>query len=69
LQWIGENFKIALLSVTEGEDKPIKYPSLFSLAPVTVLTKIDLIEHLDWDIIQCRDYLRRIHPGVFIFEL
>ncbi len=66
---LGENFKIALLSVTEGEDKPIKYPTLFSLAPVTILTKIDLIEHLDWDITKCRDYLRRVHPGVFLFEL
>jgi hydrogenase nickel incorporation protein HypB len=66
---LGENFKIALLSVTEGEDKPIKYPTLFSQAPVVVLTKTDLIQYLDWDITKCRDYLRRIHPGVFIFEL
>jgi len=66
---LGENFKIALLSVTEGEDKPVKYPTLFSLAPVVILTKIDLIQHLDWDLVKCRDYLRRVHPGVFIFEL
>jgi len=66
---LGENFKIALLSVTEGEDKPVKYPSLFSLAPVVVLTKTDLIQHLDWDIAKCRNYLNRIHPGIFIFEL
>ncbi|MDD4873222.1 MAG: hydrogenase nickel incorporation protein HypB [Kiritimatiellae bacterium] len=66
---LGENFKIALLSVTEGEDKPVKYPSLFSLAPVVILTKTDLIQYLDWDITKCRDYLRHIHPGVFIFEL
>jgi len=66
---LGENFKIALLSVTEGEDKPVKYPSLFSLAPVVVLTKTDLIQYLDWDIAKCRNYLNRIHPGIFIFEL
>jgi hydrogenase nickel incorporation protein HypB len=66
---LGESFKVALLSTTEGEDKPLKYPTLFSLAPVVVLTKMDLVPHLDWNLARCREYLRRIHPGVFIFEL
>ena len=66
---LGEHFKVALLSVTEGEDKPAKYPSLFSLAPVAVVTKIYLLPHLDFDVRLCRDYLRRIHPGMFLFEL
>ncbi len=66
---LGETFKVALLSTTEGEDKPVKYPVLFSQAPVVVLTKMDLMPHLDWDLGKCREYLRRIHPGVFIFEL
>jgi hydrogenase nickel incorporation protein HypB len=66
---LGENFKVALLSCTEGEDKPVKYPSLFSLAPVAILTKMDIAPHLDWDLAKCREYLRRIHPGMFVFEL
>jgi hydrogenase nickel incorporation protein HypB len=66
---LGESFKIALLSTPEGEDKPVKYPALFSMAPVVVLTKMDLAEHLDWDVSKCREYLRRIRPGVFVFEL
>ncbi len=66
---LGEDFKIALLSVTEGEDKPVKYPSLFSQAPVVVLTKTDLIPHLDWDLARCRENLRTVRPGGFIFEL
>lgn len=66
---LGENFKVALLSTTEGEDKPVKYPTLFGLVPVVVLTKMDLAPHLDWNLAACRDYLRRIRPGVFIFEL
>ena len=66
---LGEHFKIALLSVTEGEDKPLKYPSLFSLAPVTVVTKTDLLPHLDFDMEACRENLRKIHPGMFVFEL
>jgi len=66
---LGENFKVALLSTAEGEDKPVKYPSLFAAAPVVVLTKMDLAPHLDWNLAKCREHLRRIHPGVFVFEL
>ncbi|HJO92330.1 MAG TPA: hydrogenase nickel incorporation protein HypB [Victivallales bacterium] len=66
---LGEDFKIALLSTTEGEDKPIKYPVLFSDARIAVLTKTDLIPHLDWDLKKCRQYMREINPGMFIFEL
>ena len=66
---LGENFKVALMSVTEGEDKPVKYPSLFTQAPVVVLTKTDLIPHLDWDLARCRTLLNRVHPGIFLFEL
>jgi hydrogenase nickel incorporation protein HypB len=66
---LGETFKIALLSTTEGEDKPVKYPTLFSTAPVAVLTKMDLAPHLDWDVAACRSCLRQVRPGVFIFEL
>lgn len=66
---LGEHFKIALLSVTEGEDKPVKYPSLFAQTPVVVLTKTDLIPHIDWDLAACRECLRQVRPGVFVFEL
>jgi hydrogenase nickel incorporation protein HypB len=66
---LGENFKVALLSTTEGEDKPLKYPTLFSMAPVTVLTKMDLMPHLDWNLSICRQNLMKIHPGVFLFEV
>ena len=66
---LGENFKVALLSTAEGEDKPAKYPALFAAAPVVVLTKTDLIPHLDWNATRCLDSLRRIHPGVYVFEL
>jgi len=66
---LGENFKVALMSVTEGEDKPAKYPSLFTQSPIIVLTKTDLIPHLDWDLSTCRDILQKVHPGIFLFEL
>lgn len=66
---LGEQQKIALLSVTEGEDKPLKYPVLFHDAPVALITKIDLLPHLDVDLEQIRQNLRKIRPDVRIFEL
>ncbi|MCF7790965.1 MAG: hydrogenase nickel incorporation protein HypB [Victivallales bacterium] len=66
---LGENFKIALLSTTEGEDKPVKYPVIFSDAKVVIMTKTDLIPHLNWDVKKCRNSIRQINPGVFVFEL
>lgn len=66
---LGETFKVALISTTEGEDKPLKYPALFSLAQVAVLTKTDLIPALDWNLAECRKALQSVHPGMFIFEL
>ena len=66
---LGEDFKVVLLSTTEGEDKPVKYPVIFSDAPVAIITKTDLIPHLDWDIKKCRKHIREINPGMFIFEL
>jgi hydrogenase nickel incorporation protein HypB len=66
---LGEHFKVALLSTTEGEDKPLKYPTVFSQAPVVVLTKMDLAPHIEWDGAACRANLRKVRPGVFVFEV
>ncbi len=66
---LGEHFKIALLSVTEGEDKPLKYPTLFTQAPVSVVTKTDLVPHLDCDMQLLRENLHKVHPGALLFEL
>ncbi len=66
---LGENIKIAVLSVTEGEDKPLKYPVIFHDAAASVVTKTDLIEHLDVDMGRYRDSLNKIQPGGRIFEL
>ncbi len=66
---LGEQLKIALLSVTEGEDKPLKYPVIFHDAPVSVVTKIDLLEHLDVDLDTCRESIRKVRPDAKIVEL
>jgi len=66
---LGENYKVVLLSVPEGEDKPLKYPVIFHDATASVITKCDLLEHLDVDMDKYRDSLGRIHPGGRTFEL
>lgn len=61
---IGENAKIAVLSVTEGEDKPLKYPLLFRVASGVVLTKTDLLPHLKFNIEACLGFIRQINPSI-----
>ena len=61
---LGERAKVAILSVTEGEDKPIKYPDMFAAAKLMVLNKIDLLPHLDFDVPKCIEYARRVNPGI-----
>lgn len=61
---LGEAAKIAILSVTEGEDKPLKYPDMFAAARLMVLNKIDLLPHLDFDVPRCIAYAQRVNPGI-----
>jgi len=65
---LGESEKIVLMSITEGEDKPAKYPLAFHLARVLVLTKMDLLPHLRFDLKLCRNYVKRINPKLEIIE-
>src|SRR4051812_46517514 len=64
---LGERAKVVLLSVTEGEDKPLKYPHVFRAARVMVLSKIDLLPHLDFDVERCLGYARQINPALEVF--
>ena len=66
---IGEDSKVAVLSVTEGEDKPVKYPLLFQEAKCAVVSKIDLLEHLDFDIDECVSNITKVNPRLPIFKL
>jgi len=66
---LGEDFKVTLLSVTEGADKPFKYPAIFSRAALTVITKTDLLPHLDFDLELAREQIRTLNPGGTILEL
>jgi hydrogenase nickel incorporation protein HypB len=66
---LGEKAKVAILSVTEGEDKPLKYPDMFAAAKLMVLNKIDLLPHLTFDVERCKAYARRVNPGIEFLEL
>ena len=66
---LGEHHKVAVLSVTEGEDKPQKYPHMFRAADVLVINKVDLLPHVDFDLEKCKNYARQVHPEIRIFEL
>ncbi len=66
---LGEASKVAILSVTEGEDKPIKYPDMFYAADLLLLNKIDLLPYLEFDIEKCIDYARQVNPGIQILKV
>ena len=61
---LGEAHKVAILSVTEGEDKPIKYPDMFRAASLMLLNKIDLLPYVDFNMDVAIDYARRVNPGI-----
>ncbi len=65
---LGESLRIALLSVTEGEDKPLKYPGLFNTADAAILTKLDLAEPCEFDRVAARANIDSVRPGMPVLE-
>lgn len=63
---LGEHHKVAVLSVTEGEDKPLKYPHMFAAASLMVLNKVDLLPHLNFDVKKCIASARQVNPQIEI---
>ena len=66
---LGEESRVVLLSVTEGEDKPLKYPTIFNTADVALITKIDLAGAVEFDMAAARDNIQRVRPGMQIIEV
>jgi hydrogenase nickel incorporation protein HypB len=66
---LGEHLKVVILSVTEGEDKPIKYPHIFRASEVMVLTKIDLLPYVQFDVERCIEYAHQVNPHMRIFQV
>jgi len=65
---LGEAYKVAILSVTEGEDKPLKYPDMFAAASLLLLNKCDLLPHLEFDVDQAIAYARRVNPRIEVIR-
>jgi hydrogenase nickel incorporation protein HypB len=66
---LGEDHKVAVLSVTEGEDKPLKYPHMFHAADLMLINKIDLLPYLRFDVEKCKNFAREVNPHIRILEL
>ncbi|HBK63169.1 MAG TPA: hydrogenase accessory protein HypB, partial [Cyanobacteria bacterium UBA11166] len=66
---LGESAKVVILSVTEGEDKPIKYPHIFRASDIMILNKIDLLPYVEFDVATCLDYARKVNPRLRIFQV
>ena len=66
---LGEAHKVVILSVTEGEDKPIKYPNMFHAADLMILNKVDLLPYLEFDMEQCIGFAKQVNPWIQIIQL
>ncbi len=66
---LGEAHKVVILSVTEGEDKPLKYADMFHAADLMIINKIDLLPHVDFNVGRCIEYARRINPDIEVLQL
>jgi len=66
---VGEDAKAMICSITEGEDKPIKYPLMFRTCDVVVVNKIDLLEHLDFDLDLLLDNIAAVNPGAEVMQV
>jgi hydrogenase nickel incorporation protein HypB len=66
---LGEAHKVVVLSVTEGEDKPLKYPDMFRAASLMLLNKVDLLPYLSFDVAKCIEYARRVNPEIEVMQV
>jgi len=66
---LGEKAKVLILSITEGEDKPIKYPHIFRASQVAIINKIDLLPYIEFDLDRCVNYARQVNPNIQIFQV
>jgi len=66
---LGEKNRIVIMSVTEGEDKPLKYPDMFMTSQICIINKIDLLPYLEFDVEKAKEYALRVNPKLKFFEL
>src|SRR5574337_1578212 len=66
---LGEAAKVVILSVTEGDDKPLKYPDMFAAAKLMLLNKVDLLPYVDFDVERCIAHARRVNPAIEVLQV
>lgn len=66
---LGENERVVIISVTEGDDKPIKYPDMFHGSQICIINKIDLLPYVNFDVEKAKDYARKVNPELKFFEV
>lgn len=66
---LGERSKVVIISVTEGTDKPLKYPHMFAAAGLVIINKIDLLPYVDFDLDKCGEYARAVNPRIKILPM
>lgn len=66
---LGERAKVVVLSVTEGEDKPAKYPHMFRACRLMLINKIDLLPHVRFDVERCIAYAREVNPDILVLQV
>lgn len=66
---LGERDRVVILSVTEGADKPLKYPHVFAVADLVLINKIDLLPYVEFDPVQCRRHVAAVNPRAVVVEL
>lgn len=66
---LGEDFRVVIISTTEGDDKPIKYPDMFEGSHICIINKIDLLPYLNFDVDKAKEYAKRINPNLIFFEV
>ena len=66
---LGENKRVVIISTTEGEDKPIKYPDMFHSSDICIINKIDLLPYLNFDMDKVKEYALQVNPNLKFFEV
>ncbi|MET9552567.1 hydrogenase nickel incorporation protein HypB [Streptomyces sp. NPDC006645] len=66
---LGERSRVVIISVTEGTDKPLKYPYMFAVADLVIINKVDLLPYVDFDMARCEEYARSVNPGLRVLAL
>ena len=66
---LGETAKVVILSVAEGDDKPLKYPHMFAEADLLLINKIDLLPYVSFNVAQCIEYARRVNPKIAVLQV